>query len=358
MISYKKHKVLVAPLDWGLGHATRCIPIIRGLLMNGYEVVLGAEKSQALLLQQEFPQLKMIPLAGYRVRYSRSGPFFAVKLMTQLPRIYAAIRYEHRWLAKTIAAEKITCVISDNRFGLYHATVPCFFITHQLTIKAPFPWAERMLRSINYRFINRFKACWVPDMAAAPGIAGVLSHPPVMPEVPVFYINLFSRFVAETVPVKYDLCILLSGPEPQRSLLEEKILGQVSRVKASILLVRGRPADTRLAEVPVHVTIVNHMPGKQLGEAIQQSGLIVGRSGYTTVMELLALQKKMILIPTPGQTEQEYLAGLLLQAGLAIMIQQDSFELETALAQAQQFAFKQQKVQLFDSETITGLIEN
>ncbi|MFZ2783513.1 MAG: glycosyltransferase [Sediminibacterium sp.] len=358
MISYRKHKVLVAPLDWGLGHATRCIPIIRGLLMNGHEVVLGAEKNQATLLRQEFPQLKMIPLAGYNVRYSRSGPFFALKLMTQLPRIYVAIRYEHRWLAKTIVAEKITCVISDNRFGLYHATVPCFFITHQLTIKAPFQWAERLLRSINYHFINRFKACWVPDRAEAPGIAGVLSHPPVMPAVPVFYINLLSRFVVATVPVKYDLCILLSGPEPQRSLLEEKILGQIGSVRASILLVRGRPADTGLPGVPAHVSIVNHMPGKQLGEAIQQSELIVSRSGYTTVMELLALQKKMILIPTPGQTEQEYLADLLLQAGLAIMIQQNSFELETALAKAQQFAFKRQKVQLFDNEKITGLIEN
>ncbi|HJV20940.1 MAG TPA: glycosyltransferase [Sediminibacterium sp.] len=358
MISYRKHKVLVAPLDWGLGHATRCIPIVRGLLNSGHEVVLGAEKEQAALLHQEFPQLGIIPLKGYRVRYSRSGLFFALKLMTQLPRIYAAIRQEHRWLAKIIVAEKITCVISDNRFGLYHATVPCFFITHQLTIKAPFQWVERLLRFINYRFINRFKACWVPDMAEAPGIAGVLSHPPEMPEVPVFYINLLSRFVAATVPVKYDVCILLSGPEPQRSLLEEKILGQVSRIKASILLVRGRPGDTGLPAMPAHVTVVNHLPGETLGAAIQQSGLIVSRSGYTTVMELLALQKKMILIPTPGQTEQEYLAGCLLQAGWAMVLQQDNVELETALARAEQFVFKQGEVQLFNNEKITGLIEN
>jgi uncharacterized protein (TIGR00661 family) len=358
LISYRKHKLLVAPLDWGLGHATRCIPIIRGLLSNGHEVVLAAEKGQAALLQQEFPQLKIIPLKGYRVQYSRSKAFFALKLMTQLPRIYAAIRQEHQWLKKIVDAEKITCVISDNRYGLYHETIPCFLITHQLTIKAPFQWVEQLLQRINYRFINHFKACWVPDMAATPGIAGVLSHPEEMPAVPVHYINLLSRFVKESVPVKYDLCVLLSGPEPQRSLLEEKILHQLSGVSARILLVRGRPEDTGLPTVPAHVTVLNHLPGEALGAVIQQSELIICRSGYTTVMELLSLQKKMILIPTPGQTEQEYLAGCLSRAGMAMMIQQGGFELASALARAQQFAFEQGKVQLFDNQQLNALLES
>lgn len=358
MISYRKHKVLVAPLDWGLGHATRCIPLIHALLNNEHEVLLGAEGAQAALLQQEFPQLKIIPLKGYRVQYSRSKVFFALKLMTQLPEIYKAIRQENQWLKKIIEEEEITCVVSDNRYGLYHTDIPCFLITHQLTIKAPFPWAEQLLRSINYRFINRFKSCWVPDMAVAPGIAGVLSHPPLMPAVPVHYINLLSRFTKEPVSEKYDLCVLLSGPEPQRSLLEEKILGQLSGINARVLLVRGRPADSLLPPVPDQVTVVNHLPGKALGTAIQESSLVISRSGYTTVMELLSLQKKMILIPTPGQTEQEYLAGCLLQAGWAMMIQQSSFELKTALAQAQEFTFKWGKVQVFDGKTMTGLMKN
>ncbi|MDD2793355.1 MAG: glycosyltransferase [Sediminibacterium sp.] len=356
MISYRKHKVLVAPLDWGLGHATRCIPIIQALLSQEHEVVIGAEKGQAALLQQEFPQLKIIPLSGYRVRYSRSKALFAMKLLTQLPGIYAAIRQEHQWLKKIIEAEKITCVVSDNRYGLYHTSIPCFLITHQLTIKAPFPWAEHILRSINYRFINRFNACWVPDMAPAPGIAGVLSHPPLMPSVPVQYINLLSRFTKEHLPEKYDLCVLLSGPEPQRSLLEEKILSQLNGVEARILLVRGRPEEATLPVVPEQVTVVNHLPGKALGTAIQESALVISRSGYTTVMELLSLEKKMILIPTPGQTEQEYLSVCLSKAGLAKEFKQSGFELADALEQAQAFAFKRGAIQLFNDEMLHSLI--
>lgn len=356
MISYRKHKVLVAPLDWGLGHATRCIPLIQALLNNEHEVLLGAEGAQAALLQQEFPQLKIIPLSGYRVQYSRSKVFFALKLMTQLPEIYRAIRQENQWLKKIIEEEAITCVVSDNRYGLYHTDIPCFLITHQLTIKAPFPWAEQLLRSINYRFINRFKSCWVPDMAVAPGIAGVLSHPPVMPAVPVHYINLLSRFTKELVSEKYDLCVLLSGPEPQRSLLEEKILGQLSGINARVLLVRGRPADSLLPPVPDQVTVVNHLPGKALGTAIQESALVISRSGYTTVMELLSLEKKMILIPTAGQTEQEYLAACLSKAGLAMEFKQSGFELADALEQAQTFAFKRGAIQLFNDEMLHSLI--
>lgn len=357
MISYRKHKVLVAPLDWGLGHATRCIPLIQALLNDGHEVVLAAEGGQAMLLQQEFPKLKMIPLRGYRVRYSRSKLFFYLKLMTQLPQMYAAVRQEHRWLQQIVEAEKITCVVSDNRYGLYHAVIPSFLITHQLTIKAPFPWAERLLRLINYRFINHFTACWVPDMTVPPGIAGALSHPPQMPAVPVHYINLLSRFIKEPVPEKYDLCVLLSGPEPQRSLLEEKILSQLSGISARILLVRGRPADTALPPVPEQVTVVNHLNGKALGKAIQESGLVISRSGYTTVMELLSLEKKMILIPTPGQTEQEYLAACLSKTGLALEYKQSGFQLAGALKQAQAFAFKRGSIRLFNDEILCSLIQ-
>lgn len=356
MISYRKHKVLVAPLDWGLGHATRCIPLIHALLNNEHEVVLGAEGAQAALLQQEFPQLKIIPLRGYRVQYSRSKLFFALKLMTQLPQIYAAIRQEHRWLKQVVEAENITCVVSDNRYGLYHKSIPCFFITHQLTIKAPFPWAESLLCSINYRFINRFNACLVPDMAAAPGIAGILSHPPEMPAVPVHYINLLSRFTKESVPEKYDLCILLSGPEPQRSLLEEKILNQLNSISARVLLVRGRPADTALPVVPEQVTVVNHLPGKALGKAIQESGLVISRSGYTTVMELLSLEKKMILIPTPGQTEQEYLGSVLMESGIALTISQKEFHLDAALKRLAAFTFAPKKVERFTEDQLRLLI--
>lgn len=364
MERYKKHKVLIVPLDWGLGHATRCIPIIGALLQNGHEVLIGAENAQAILLKQAFPQLTIIPIKGYRVKYSKHQLFFALNLLAQLPRLIFTIRWEHEWLNKIVAKENISLVISDNRYGLHHATVPSIFITHQLTIKALFKLIENILQSINYQYINRFSQCWVPDMQAPPGIAGILSHPATMPSIPVHYINLLSRFKPITTAIEFDICVLLSGPEPQRTMLETLLLQQVGQLPFSVLLVRGRPADKNSSNIstidslpiPPNVQMVHHLDTDALGQAIQQSKIVICRSGYTTLMELLPLKKKMILIPTPGQTEQEYLAAMFLQRKWAMTVEQNRFELSTVLKQAEQFGFKQQAVQLFDSNSLTDLL--
>ena len=219
--NFNIQKVLVAPLDWGLGHATRCIPIIRALLSNGYEVLIGAEGVQAILLQTEFPSLQILPLKGYHVRYSKKSWLFLFKIVMQLPYLQRIIKYEHQWLEKIIKEHSIDLVISDNRFGLSSQTIPCIFITHQLNIKAPFVWMEKILQRINYKYINRFTRCWVPDAAGDNNAGGDLSHPAILPRTEVEYMGLLSRFEIEAIEKKYDYCILLSGPEPQRTLLEE-----------------------------------------------------------------------------------------------------------------------------------------
>ncbi len=357
MSSHKKYTILVAPLDWGLGHATRCIPIIRGLLNNGHKVIIGAERAQLILLKQEFSELKFVDLQGYRVKYSKSNVFFALKLIAQIPRIIKTISKENKWLKQIVQDEKIDLVIADNRYGFYHETIPCIFITHQLTIKAPFKWLEHLVQSINYKYINRFNACWVPDIEGVPNVGGVLSHPNIMPAIPVKYINLLSRFEIKLSEQKYDLCILLSGPEPQRTLLEEKLLKSIATINASILLIRGLPESEQILNVHSNVTVVNHLSTFLLGEAIQQSEFIVCRSGYTTIMELLALKKKMILIPTPSQTEQEYLANNLINQQLAISTSQANVDLNNLLHQAKTFEYKTISVKQFDENSINQLIQ-
>lgn len=356
--SFIKYTILVAPLDWGLGHATRCIPIIRALLNNSHKVVIAAEGAQLILLKQEFPKVKFVELRGYRVKYSKSDYFFSLKLIAQIPSIIKTINAENKWLKQIIHDEKIDLVIADNRYGLYHKTIPSIFITHQLTIKAPFKWLEQMIQSINYKFINRFKGCWVPDIDGTPNVGGILSHPSKMPTTQVQYINLLSRFEIKSNELKYDLCILLSGPEPQRSVLEEKILQSISTINTTILLVRGKPESNQLITLPSNVTVVNHLSTHLLGEAIQQSEFILSRSGYTTIMELLALKKKMILIPTPSQTEQEYLANNLMKQQLAITASQDDVDLVNLLHQAKAFEYKTISVKQFDEHNIDQLIQN
>jgi len=318
--------ILVAPLDWGLGHATRCIPIIRALIANGFSVFLAAEGAQAHLLQTEFPGLMILPLGGYHVRYGRKRWQLPWVLLAQLPRLLFVIKQERTWLEQIIKAHNIQVVLSDNRYGLSNQKVSCIFLTHQLTIKAPFRWLEKILRNIQYRYINRFHACWVPDAGGDQNLAGDLSHPPVLPKIPVSYLGLLSRFCIENTNIQYDYCILLSGPEPQRSLLEEKIIDGIKKIDKRFLLVRGKPGNEETINVEKHIVVKNHLNGTELGMAILQSNAVICRSGYTTLMEISALGKKALLIPTPGQTEQEYLAKKMDAQKLCLYVKQEELD--------------------------------
>jgi hypothetical protein len=188
-------RILVAPLDWGLGHATRCIPMIRLLQNLGHSVILAGEGPVASLLQTEFPGLPLLPLTGYRIRYARSGRALKTVLLRQLPRLLQTIRQEHQWLLKTVEKEKIDFILSDNRYGLWHPRVPSVLLTHQLALQNPGArWTEPWLRRFLYRYVNRFRACWIPDTEENGGLAGELSHTPAGPAIPVHYIGWLSRF--------------------------------------------------------------------------------------------------------------------------------------------------------------------
>ena len=327
-------RVLVAPLDWGLGHATRSILIIRELLEQGFEVMLAAEKGGAALLNTEFPQLEILPLKGYRVTYSKNEKFFFFKMLLQGPTILRSIHYEHKWLSAVIKKYAIDIVISDNRFGFFNKNVHNIFITHQLYIKTGNSFSERIAQKINYRYINKFDECWVPDEAGEKNLGGVLSHPELMPRIPVKYIGVLSRFEKYTTEQYIDLLIMLSGPEPQRTLFENILLRQLKTVDLKIVLVRGLPTGKSIESgMSDNVKIFNHLAGTALNELILSSKVIVARSGYTTVMELAALNRKAILIPTPGQTEQEYIANYLSDKNYCTTSSQKSFSLLAALEQ-------------------------
>ena len=226
----RKYRILVAPLDWGLGHATRCIPVIKELLANDCEVWLAGEGIQEALLRTEFRDLPFLPLEGYRIRYSRSSRGFLLNMGLQISKIISAIRKEHRWLKKMVRSHEIDAVISDNRFGLYHSKIPSIFITHQLSIKSPLGnWNEKILQRWNYKYINRFRECWIPDLFGENNLAGELSHPFSQPKTATKYIGILSRFEKkESKEVNDHLLFILSGPEPQRTVLENKIINEIS----------------------------------------------------------------------------------------------------------------------------------
>jgi predicted glycosyltransferase len=361
----KRLKILVAPLDWGLGHATRCIPIIKELLNLKCEVFIAASGHQKALLELEFPALPFVDLPGYDIKYGKNRAFTVLKIISHIPKILIRIKQEKAWFRRFITQERPDAVISDNRYGLYSREVFSVFMTHQLSIKTSLGrTADRLLQMINYRAIGRFSVCWVPDWAVdredGPSkkisLAGVLAHPEKLPAIPLRYIGVLSRFekisgngsfVNKGPAENCDLLILLSGPEPQRTLLERMIIGQLPGFSGKAILVRGLPGDLRGLHAPPspppasnpRLTVYDHLPAGLLNALLCGAGMVISRPGYSSVMDLLKLGKKCIFVPTPGQTEQEYLGEYLSEKRLALSLSQPGFSLAAALETAGRFDF-------------------
>lgn len=302
---------------------------------------MAASGKGKVLLELEFPQLKVLHLPGYNIAYASSAWGLAVKIVAQIPKLLSAIKKEHAWLQKVVEQESISAVISDNRYGLYHPAITSIFITHQLRIKAPFKMAESILQRLNYRYINHFDECWVPDAEGKDNLASELSHPQPKPTIPLHYLGPLSRFKQiHRQTAEQHLLIVLSGPEPQRTMFENTVLNDLEDYTSTVVLVRGLPGKTGTVALAKNVTVYNHLSAAELEDVMRKATFVIGRCGYSTVMDLAALQKKSILVPTPGQTEQEHLANHLLQKQFAFCIAQKKFRLKTALALAETFPYK------------------
>lgn len=333
--------VLVSPMDWGLGHATRCIPLIHELLAQNCRVVLAASGAGKAVLEAEFPQLEMLAIPGYEIEYASTGWGLAVKIVAQIPKLVSAIKKEQEWLEKVVEEKGIDAVISDNRYGLRHPGIRSVFMTHQLRIQAPLQLAEEILQDINYRYIQQFDACWVPDTAGEENLAGELSHPAAMPDVPVHFVGPLTRFLVQPQATGGSyLLLLLSGPEPQRSLLENRLLQDLEDYAEPVVLVRGLPGTAATISVASNVRVYEHLPAAALEKIILGASLVIARCGYSTVMDLATLKKRSILIPTPGQTEQEYLADHLMKNNLAFCVEQKKFSLQRVLTLASRFRYR------------------
>jgi len=306
-ISLQNKQVLICPLDWGLGHTARCVPLIKFLQEQKNVVTIACDPKQKLFLELEIDDVKYVDLFGYDVRYSLSLPLWQ-KIFLQFPRLSAVVRKEHKWLADFLQKNKVDVVISDNRFGLYNKAVESVFITHQVFVKAPF--LSGFINYMNHTFIKRFNACWVVDFEEKErSLAGGLSHGKFFfPHAN--FIGPLSRFEHKEPAgeKKHDVLILLSGVEPQRELLEKKLIEVFSgSTQFTIALVRGTAVPPKTS-YPKNFTVKNMVATRELEDLLLSSKNIICRSGYSSLMDLQALSLQALLIPTPGQTEQEYLA--------------------------------------------------
>ena len=313
-------KILVAPLNWGLGHASRCVPLVQRLLDEGHEVILGGDGESLTLLRKHFPKLRYVHLAPLNLRYS-AGRRQVWAMIKALPQIFFWALKDHAMLKAVLREEPIDQVISDNRFGLYNEKTECIYITHQLHILLPrgWKWAEHIASRMHARIYGHYNKVWVPDYADKEKcLAGDLSHHNHLPfgHLPctIEYIGPLSRFEKSELRnsgiTKYDVVAVLSGLEPHRTMFEKEIIARYSEGTEKVLIVQGlvhRP-NTRITRGGI--TIVPYMSDTELAEALCGAKHIIARSGYSTIMDLdaLGLLGKAELIPTPGQPEQEYLA--------------------------------------------------
>lgn len=307
-------KILIAPLEWGLGHTSRCVPLAQHYHSQGYDIFFAGNQIQQQLFKAACPFVRLLDLEGYGVVYPKKAAAFIVKIASQIPKIQQAVNREHRWLRRQMREHQFDVILSDNRYGMYHKDAFCVLLTHQLHIQTNSGLGDRVLKQINKQFINKFDECWVVDNQQSL-LAGKLSHP-IGLKIPYRYIGWLSQFQfkkhTSSPPLSgknYTLAVL-SGPEPMRTQLQMALLHIMQRYPSTQFVMIGGTNKKR-PQTPENVHYIPLATSEQLYPFIQHCDYLISRCGYSTVMDVLYLQKPALFVPTPGQTEQELIGELL-----------------------------------------------
>lgn len=332
----KNYNILICPLDWGLGHAGRMIPIARKLQERNYNVIIGTGKENQALFRSELAGLTYIDFPGFKTNYSGFLPQY-IFLLLKTPLLFYHIIAEHFRLKRIIQNHKIYIVISDNRFGLWNKKIKSVYVTHQPVI--PFPENVRSLEWIGILFhrffIKKYSLCFIPDLPGDLNLSGRLSHGVKLPQNTRF-IGILSRFsdMQNSVENRYLFphnTVVLSGPEPQRRILRHKLIGIMKHREPPTVILEGKPGFSTDPSRSENIILYNHLPADEMQELITGSTSIVARSGYTSIMELISLNSSALLVPTPGQTEQEYLAEHLSAIGWFSTVSQSRLNADITL---------------------------
>jgi UDP-N-acetylglucosamine:LPS N-acetylglucosamine transferase len=327
----EKPVAIIAPLDWGLGHAARCVPIIEELIRRNYHVIVAGSGFSLEMLKAEFPRLIFESIDTAAFTYSKRNAL-VWKLFLQIPKFFKN-SYKEKQVAQKLAAKyKPSLLISDNRYGFRSKCCRTIFITHQISPRLPAAWRifQALVRRLHLGMIRPFSLCLIPDFEGSPNLSGSLSHGFSLSEK-FRFIGPLSRFsdIPKTRKRKASgrILIIISGPEPQRSIFYEKVLAQTRDLQKEILLVAGRPGSV-FEQSNNNLRIVSHLTRNEMADAVGRAEYVICRAGYSSIMDLFVMQKKAVLIPTAGQTEQEYLAEHLSETGMFLFRKQNSFSLK------------------------------
>ena len=325
-VSMRTKKILVAPLNWGLGHASRCIPIINQLQKNRFTPVIASDGEALEFLKKEFPRLETLELPTYKISYGKSLKW---ALLLKIPHIVKTVKRERELINKYVDNNSETAgIISDNRFGCHSKSLPSVYITHQLQVF--FGFFSPITTFVHRQIVKKFDECWIPDQENSL-FSGTLSKSST--DLGQKYIGILSRFQRKKVQKNIDVLIVLSGPEPNRSQLEMTLRTVFKDTLKELWLIQGIVEKKQLITREKNMVVVNFMLSKQLESVLNSSKIVVCRAGYSSIMDLVFLNKKAVLIPTKHQSEQEYLARNLQKQGIFSFVEEKDIE-ETMLERA------------------------
>lgn len=323
-LSIKHKTVIVAPLSWGLGHASRCIPIINNLLDQANEVHIATDSEAFELLSAEFPHVPIHRLPAYDIKYKHHS--MLLNMGTQASKIWKAIKAEHRAAQRLAHKVKADIIISDNRLGFRSSYTHNIYLTHQLSVLASNRLTTYLATGLHKSYYQNFDEIWVPDYGGKGALAPRLSACTI--DMPVKYIGPVSRLapaIDKSPDYTYDLAIILSGPEPQRSIFEQQAMAKVAgETDKRIVLVRGSNTAEKITP-PAHIDVFDMLTTRKLSALINKSKKLLCRAGYSTVMDLVSIHRGATLVPTPGQHEQEYLGTVLHGKHGFVCIRQSDF---------------------------------
>jgi UDP:flavonoid glycosyltransferase YjiC (YdhE family) len=330
--------ILICPLEWGLGHAGRMIALAEKLRKRGNNIIIGAGEEHLAFFRKELPGLSFINFPGYKPGYSKFLPQY-LRLLLNIPVLIFHIIREHRKLREIIGEYNVDMVISDNRFGLWNKKIISVYITHmpRIPFPAPFSCLEFIGILLHRMIIKRYSLSFIPDLPGEINISGRLSHDLRLPGN-IRYIGLLSRFsefntksADNPVNVRHNT-IILSGPEPQREILRKKLADIFFDREPVSVFLGGKPDGTGEMLRSGNIIWYDHLCSAEMKEVIKSSESIITRAGYTVIMELISLGCSALLIPTPGQTEQEYLARTLTGKGWFAAIPQKELKTKISVA--------------------------
>lgn len=338
-------KVLIAPLDWGLGHATRCVPIIREYLRQGAHVEIAVVKSNAAFFRGAFPNLRQRLVPSYNIVYPKHGYNMGLWLVKNGAHLNKVIRFEHRFAEEMVERHHYDVLVSDNRFGFYSHKAKSIYMTHQRRIAFPpmLSAFESMGIMWHCSIMRHFDEVWVPDIPGAPGYAGNMSHVKFCPR-PVKYVGLLSRFQdarqtanpLETVSVNepkgpYQFVAVVSGVEPARGRFEKRLADIFGSIPGRHAIIQGRPSAGIKTWTEGNTDYFTHLPDDQFANVIKSAKWIVSRGGYSTIMDMAVLGAKCVLVPTPGQYEQVVLARDLSKSHQAVALGEEELNKDSLL---------------------------